>query len=270
MTTKQIVFQLYSDIHIESWNKLPELPVKSKYLILAGDICQFNHNLFFKFLDYCSVHWEKTFYIPGNHEYYSLKKNMDELEFEYKYFISKRYKNVFYLNNSFTSLNEEINIYGTTFWTEPPFLVSGKQIKYYINDYSNIQYFNNSSNRVVDLDSCKIRQLSNDSFNQLQEYLNETTKKTMIITHFPPTRNGTSDPKYSITNPLIQSYFSWPNDTLSKLNLKNVLTWISGHTHWSYDFQQDGIRLISNQLGYKSEIGKTGIDEDGLYEINVS
>ena len=53
MTTKQIVFQLYSDIHIESWNKLPELPVKSKYLILAGDICQFNHNLFFKFLDYC-------------------------------------------------------------------------------------------------------------------------------------------------------------------------------------------------------------------------
>jgi hypothetical protein len=45
---------------------------------------------------------------------------------------------------------------------------------------------------------------------------------------------------------------------------------MSGHTHWSYDFQQDGIRLISNQLGYKSEICKTVIDEDGLYEINVS
>ena len=38
----------------------------------------------------------------------------------------------------------------------------------------------------------------------------------------------------------------------------------------SYDFEKNGVRLISNQLGYKSEVGVTGINEDGLYEINVS
>ena len=78
MTTKKILFQVYSDIHIELWNKFPKIPAKSKYLILAGDICQLDDPLFYKFLDYCSSKWEKIFYIQGNHEYYSKKKNMTE------------------------------------------------------------------------------------------------------------------------------------------------------------------------------------------------
>jgi hypothetical protein len=70
----------------------------------------------------------------------------------------------------------------------------------------------------------------------------------------------------SITN----LYFAWPDDTLSKFKVNNILAWISGHTHWSYDFCNNNIRLISNQLGYESETEKTGINEDGLYEINIS
>ena len=56
-------------------------------------------------------------------------------------------------------------------------------------------------------------------------------------------------------------------------NLSNVLCWISGHTHYSYDFiTPEGIRLISNQLGYRNEaVSKdTNFNQDGLYEINVS
>jgi hypothetical protein len=65
------------------------------------------------------------------------------------------------------------------------------------------------------------------------------------------------------------SYFSWNDDTLNKLQLKNVLVWISGHTHWSYDLNKNGIRLISNQIGYKHEIHKTRTNEEGLYKINL-
>ena len=109
---RKIIIQVYSDIHIELWNKIPEIPVKAKYLFLAGDICNLNHSLFFPFLDYCSKNWEKTFYIPGNHEYHIKKKNYNELQFEYLYKIKSRYKNIFYLDNDFISLDEEnINIY---------------------------------------------------------------------------------------------------------------------------------------------------------------
>lgn len=269
MSTKKIVIQIFSDMHIELWNKLPEIQVRSKYLILAGDIGQLNHPLFYPFLDYCSSRWEKTFYIPGNHEYYSLKKNMNELEFEYKYRIGERYKNIFYLNNSVAELDEDINIYGSTFWTIPPFK-SGYEAQMYVNDYNYIKYFKQNIGYVVDLDMDYVREMAYESFKLLQDYLTDENKKTIIVTHFPPVKTGTSDPKYLSEGRIINSYFSWPDNTLQRLNLNNIIAWVSGHTHWSYDLQQNGIRLISNQLGYKSEVGKTGLNEDGLYEINVS
>jgi len=82
--------------------------------------------------------------------------------------------------------------------------------------------------------------------------------------------NITSHPKYLAENRTANLYFVWPDDTLNKFKLNNVIAWVSGHTHWSYDFEKNGVRLISNKLGYKSEFGVTGINKDGLYEINVS
>jgi hypothetical protein len=33
----------------------------------------------------------------------------------------------------------------------------------------------------------------------------------------------------------------------------NVIGWISGHTHWSYDINIKNTKFISNQMGYKNE-----------------
>lgn len=268
--SKKLIVQIFSDIHIELWNKLPEIPVRAKYLFLAGDVCNINHPLFYPFLNYCSLNWEKTFYIPGNHEYYIKKRNYNELEFEYKFRIEERYKNIYYLNNNFISLDEEkINIYGTTFWTYPPFS-STYEAKMSINDYNWISYFNKDKNTVVDLDVNYVKRLSEESFDSLKKYLNETDKKTIVMTHFPPLRSGTSNPIYLSQDRKANLYFAWPDITINNLNLINVPVWISGHTHWSYDFKKDGTQFISNQLGYRDELGKTGINEYGVYEINVS
>jgi len=270
MTTRKIAIQVFSDIHIELWNKIPEIPVKAKYLFLAGDICIINHPLFYPFLDYCSQNWTKTFYVPGNHEYYTKKKNYNELLFEYKYKIGERYRNVYCLDNNYVSLDEEnINVYGATFWTQPPFATT-YDAKMFINDYNWITYFKQGLDEVVSLDIHYVRQLSDESFSSLQKYLNETDKKTIIMTHFPPNRTGTSHPMYLAEKKISNSYFAWSDNTLTNFNLDNVLTWISGHTHWSYDFVKNGVRLIGNQIGYKSEVGYTGVNEDGVYEINVS
>jgi hypothetical protein len=53
-------------------------------------------------------------------------------------------------------------------------------------------------------------------------------------------------------------------------NTSNILCWISCHTHYSYDFiSPEGVRLISNQMGYMREVisGVSGFKEDGLIEI---
>ena len=266
MSSKKIIIQVFSDIHIEYWNKLPEIPIKSKYLFLAGDICRLHHSLFYKFFDYCSANWEKIFYVPGNHEFYDSKKNYNELSFEYRYKLSTKYKNVFYLDNEFIALDENINVYGATFWTPCPF--SSKNIaKIHINDYNNIKYYNDDLNKVVDLDTSYINKLSNNAFISLQTYLSTTNKYTIIMSHFPPIRSGTSNPKYLKEQRIENLYFSWSDDTIDKLNLCNVPLWISGHTHWSYDFEKFNTKFISNQLGYKHELSETRINDNGLFKI---
>jgi hypothetical protein len=268
MSLKRLSIQIYSDIHIEMWNKLPDLPAHSKYLFLAGDICHLTHPLFYPFFDYCSSKWEKVFYTPGNHEFYIKHKNYNEICFEYKYKLSQRYKNVFYLDNEFVPLDDEVNVYGTTFWSMPPFS-STVEAKMFINDYNWITYFNKKQNKVVGLDINYVKNISNVSFNNLQTYLNNTTKKTIIMTHFPPLKSGTSAPKYLTEEKRTNLYFSWPDKVLNEFNLKNVPLWISGHTHWSYDLKNNDTRFISNQVGYKLEADTSGLKEDGVYEIEI-
>ena len=191
MSARKLTIQVFSDIHIELWNKMPSIPVKSKYLFLAGDICNITHPLFYPFLDYCSKNWKKTFYVPGNHEYYIKKKNYNELLFEYKYKIGERYKNVYCLDDNFVSLEEEnINVYGATFWTQPPF-TSTYDAQMYVNDYNWISYFKQGQDQVVDLDINYVKHLSEESFNCLKQYLDETDKQTIVIKHFPPVITGT-------------------------------------------------------------------------------
>lgn len=99
--------------------------------------------------------------------------------------------------------------------------------------------------------------------------MKQTDKNTIVMTHFPPFRSGTSNPKYLPDKRVINSYFAWPDETIDNFNLANVPTWISGHTHWSYKIDKNDCTFIGNQLGYKNEVGKTGLNEDGLYEIET-
>jgi len=268
MASKKITIQVFSDIHIELWNKLPEIPIKAKYLFLAGDICTLRHPLFYKFFDYCSKRWEKVFYVPGNHEFYDTQKNYNELDFEYKLKLNQRYKNIFYLNDEIAPLNDSINVYGSVFWTNPTFN-STNEAKHFINDYNTIRYFNKNSMRVDNWNLTYVRKLSDNAFLNLNNHLNETNKETIIMTHFPPFRTGSSNPNFDNENPIIKSYFTWPDETLDKLNLLNVPIWISGHTHWSFNFDKFGTKFISNQIGYSEDIKYSGVNEDGIYEIDI-
>ena len=266
MSARKLLIQVYSDIHIELWNKLPEIPVKAKYLFLAGDVSNISNAFFFPFMDYCSKNWEKVFYTPGNHEFYIKNKNYNELSFEYKHKLNQRYKNIYYLDNESVILNDEIDVYGSTFWTKSPYERT-IEAKLYLNDYNMITYFSQSKRHVVDLDIGYVNELSETSYNSLKEHLIKATKPTIVMTHFPPIRTGTSDPIYLAQKRVANLYFAWPDETINDFNLTNVPIWISGHTHWSYDINKNGSRFVGNQLGYKSEIGKTGLNEDGLFEI---
>jgi hypothetical protein len=265
MTSKKITIQVYSDIQIESWNKIPILPIKAKYLFLAGNICNQTHPLFYKFFDFYSTKWEKIFYIPGNKEFYIKKKNYNQLDFEYKYRFESRYKNVYYLNNNSVPLDDTIDIYGSIFWPKQNTKIN------YIDDYKKITYFNKDKGHVVDLDGLYVNHLSQESHKLLQNHLLKTNKKTIVMTHFPPFTSETTNPKYNndTFNQCMNSYLLWNDDSINDLHLEKVPLWISGHTLWSYSIHKNKTRFISNQLGNKSVVGTTGCIEDGIYELEI-
>ena len=266
---KILTIQVFSDLHIETWNKFPAIPAKAKYLFLAGDICSANHPFFYKFFDYCSKNWEKIFYVPGNTEFYKEKKNYNELQFEYKHKFEQKYKNVFYLDNTYIALNDEIDVYGSVFWTYPAFDTT-REAKIYIDDYNKITYFHKGLNKIVKWDISYVKQLSKESYYSLQNHLAKTKKKTIVMTHFPPIRTGTIKPLDYQELPSLLSYSAWKDDSIENFNLKNVPLWISGHTHWSYNIEKCGCIFISNQLGVKSKIVNTFIDEEGLFDVVIS
>jgi predicted MPP superfamily phosphohydrolase len=264
---KKLSIQVYSDLHIELMKQFPKIQPTSKYLFLVGDICQLNNPLFFKFFDYHSPLWEKIFYTPGNHEFYFKKKNYNQLDFEYDLKLKERYKNVFYLNRNSVPLNDEIDVYGCVFWTG--------SYDNSLNDYREINQFSEITKQNIPIDYNFMKKISEEDLKSISNYLNKSIKKTIIMTHFPPVQDGTSNPAYFNQSQCLKDYFAW-NNILKDLNLKNVPLWISGHTHWSYDIlynknidNSNNIRLLSNQLGYKQEIGLTNIVQDGLFEIDL-
>jgi Icc-related predicted phosphoesterase len=101
--------------------------------------------------------------------------------------------------------------------------------------------------------------LSNKDSDFLAESIRKNkNKKLIVLTHFPPTQEGTINPSTTL-------YEDFGN-LLDRVDLRNVPLWISGHTHWSYNIELPSTRLVSNQLGFVSE--KTGYSKNGLFVID--
>ena len=69
----------------------------------------------------------------------------------------------------------------------------------------------------------------------------------VVVTHHAPC-TGTSHPQHA-GDPLSPAFAS----DLTALLQPPVKAWIFGHTHYSVDFERQGVRILSNQRGYPQE-----------------
>ena len=91
----------------------------------------------------------------------------------------------------------------------------------------------------------------------------EPHRRVVVMTHHAPTVEGTSDPKYAggPTN----SAFATEMVGSVVWRAGVVKVWMFGHTHWCCDFEREGVRVVSNQRGYKE--GAPGFLPDKVVEI---
>ena len=251
--------QVVSDIHLEFFGselaivqELIQNAGNARYLVLAGDICTFAKNggrikLFLSALK--AGPWERIFYVPGNHEYYSVRS-------------------IDHINNAMLGICAEIGIdfllrtrielpecilLGTTLWgnLNPNQITSLSQG---LNDFRKIRKVGNTWHDNVrvhheqKLSFFDYLSLHSQDVAWLKQELSVSADKPIyVITHHPPIQVQANPDE------LDSAY----NGDVGSL-LPKVDTWIFGHNHAHYEQVVNGCHLVSNPRGYSNQIGQIG------------
>jgi len=243
--------QVFSDLHLEGKNIKYPIPL-TKYLILAGDICEIeklvDHRAFFM---YVNSKWEKIIWVPGNHEYYSKKYNIDEIDDKIKNFI-KLFPNIKLLNREIIDI-EGIRFMGCTLWSH----VSNNVVHICENAFSKLRNDNKCIdnlyyNKLHDRDKRWIIDNYDNSIN------------TVLITHFPIRQDFTTNPIFNNDSQQVKDIYT--NNLDLKCDKNKFLYCIGGHTHYNYYEKKDNITFFSNQYGYKTK-SESKYKDHGLFII---
>lgn len=255
------MFQILSDIHLEFYDSLPDIKnfiiPSAPYLVLAGDICFFEHKNFLPFFEKVSPLFKKIFYVLGNHDYFDTKilpnNSFKSIPFLVKESL-KHLSNIYVLQNDYYE-DENFIILGNTLWTSHRLNCKDPKIK-----ISKNSEFIHYEKKV--LPAPKIwEDENNNDFNWLKNFLKEHSKNKYIIvvTHYIPS--------YDL---IPKKYRKLKNNFLFASNYDELLNyadaWIFGHGHTSLKKTINGCLCISNTFGYPDERQS----EKNIKEINHS
>lgn len=235
-----MVLQYCSDLHLEfRHNKefLTTNPLQPKgdVLLLAGDIVPFaimeKHADFFS---YVSDHFQTTYWIPGNHEYYYI-----DVADRCGTLNEKIRSNIFLVNNTVVQ-HQDLRFVFSTLWSKigPP---NELQIERGMSDFQVIKYKGNR------FSAAEFNLLHQECLDFLTKELTpEKTSKSVVVTHHVPTfLNYPEKYKDDVLNEAFAA------ELFDLIVTAGPDLWIYGHHHSNVpDLDIGNTRLMTNQLGY--------------------
>jgi len=232
--------QYCSDLHLEfplnkKFIEINPLIPTGDILVLAGDIVPFESiDLANDFFEFCSENFKETYWIAGNHEYYY--GTLDGRISEFKEEIAE---NVFLVNN-YTVEKEDFRIIFSTLWSK----ISERRAFFVGNgmyDYKIIK----DGDKLYSVDRC------NELFEENLSYIKKAIliddqKHNIVVTHHVPTFQNY--PKEYLDSYINEGFAT---DLDRFIETANIHSWIYGHHHRNVaEFEIEGTRLLTNQLGY--------------------
>jgi hypothetical protein len=250
-------FQYASDLHLEfAQNKKAifkkPLLASADTLLLAGDIMPLcDRQQHQDFLNYVSDHFQMTYWLPGNHEYFGTDLATMPGSFE-----EAIRTNVFLLNNKVKCLEDPagpIELIFSTLWSHiPPQLteIVAKRMR----DFTQIHL------KGQEITPLEYNQLHQEALRFLTLALEDKTASTPE----PGTEEATKLPRKMVISHHLPSFLNYPkkhqNDPINAgfaTNLDDFIqkmapnAWIFGHHHANISpFWIGKTRLYTNQLGY--------------------
>ncbi len=272
-TTAQTVgphsFQLVSDLHLEFVNGLrfsdyvvPSAP----NLVVCGDLGNpFKTNMK-DFFRHASENFDKVFYVPGNHEYYSLEwvgknqkmdagppKDHAEFDDEMESLVSE-FPNIHLLNNQTYDFDPTTRLIGSTMWSpiEPSSecLVTSR-----IACYRYIWEKRDGKITTIVPSTVNAWFKTNRGFllEQLKKCKNEG-KKAIVLTHHMPSEECVEKRFLRPEFKQLNCAFFAPMEDVLREYADTISVWMFGHTHCSIDHRHFfGCRCVCNPAGYNHE-----------------
>ena len=232
-------FQIVSDLHIEyRTNEVPDpltlITPSADILILAGDIGSFyQYNQLKTFLINLCPHFKVVIYVPGNHEYYTMKGyHSQKMKVLLQNFVQmeQSINNLYVLSRSSVQI-DDVCIVGCTLWSDPDTVVP----KFIV--------------RVPDMNTRVYKQRYESDLGYIKKmikYCQKKDKKLMVVTHHCPTYSVITSKK-KLKDKYISLYASHLDHLLTS---EKVHTWVAGHIHHNFDLiTEGGTHLVGNQRG---------------------
>jgi len=242
-----MLIRLLSDTHLETGKQIniPKMDKdKETVLVLAGDIGYPKHVI--SLVEEVAHNFLAVIYITGNHEYYDVTSDKEEIDAVLVAAFEK-VENAHFLNDS-SIVIEDVTFIGSTLWSD----ITNKlhtmgNIKHQLNDFRLIKYFpdeEESDGFVTSLTPEKMGEWNTKAITYLSDTIRRVTEKTVVVTHFSPSIKS-SHMKYfgDVLNP----YF---HNALDHLLVSNKLTWLHGHTHATCKYSLKDSDVYCNPWGY--------------------
>lgn len=232
--------QYASDLHLEfpankEFIKLNPLKPVDDILVLAGDIVPFalidKHSDFFS---YVADHFDTTYWLPGNHEYYhfDIAENSGLL-------FEKIRSNVFLVNNT-SVVYQNTKLLFSTLWSKIS-LSHQWQIEKSLNDFYLIK------KKGFRFSASYYNELHDDSLAFIQNELKIIKEQNIaVFTHHCPTfLNYPEQYKGDVLNE------AFAVELFDLIEDSKIKYWVYGHHHTNTpEFTIGKTKLLTNQLGY--------------------
>ncbi|EJD55160.1 Ser/Thr protein phosphatase superfamily protein [Auricularia subglabra TFB-10046 SS5] len=256
--------QFISDLHLEIERGAGEeddgalyafdFPVTGDALALLGDIGTTQYPRLFDWLRAQLQRFATVFYVAGNHEPYW--SSLDESRQKLEEFAAENQGRFVLLDRTRYDVSATVTILGCTLWSR---LAEDDLdiLSWAMTDFKRIASFTPESYQA--LHTADVAWLQAEIARLQQE---EPQRRIVVLTHHAPTFDGTSDPKY-VGGPTNSGFATelvggacWA---------PNVQVWVFGHTHWNLDAVRAGVRVVSNQRGYRD--GAPGFDPRKVVDL---
>lgn len=246
---------IISDIHLEfypgkSGNELfkkilGDRDYSSYILLICGDLGYPSKANYWEFLKECNNRFEKTFFITGNHEYYTLYNDKAPIQAVNELIALKslEYPNIHFLNEAIWEHNGIVYI-GCTLWTS---ILTWEKAQVFLT-MADFQSIYSTQGKLL-----TTREVSLMHGKQLVWLLSQlpkgpSDKKYIVMTHHLPT-----DKLISPDYPDLGVNSAYYTNLESLFRDYKMDAWVSGHTHKPMEVQLGQCLLKTNPYGYPGE-----------------